>query len=77
MIDGLLGVKGKDGHVQFLCKECHVPVDRAKSVQNAAQLTHRLVCPRCGKTRGEWLTEAECNVELRAMAKKVRQGTWS
>ena len=74
MIDGLLGVKDVHGLVQFLCQECKIPVNKGKGAQNSSQSTHLLVCPSCGKTLGEWLTEAMRNAELRALAKKVRQG---
>jgi hypothetical protein len=71
MIDGLMGLPTSKGPVVFVCRTCGVPPEHAFGAQNKAQLVYLLICPKCQKILGEWLTIQNREDELRDFATKV------
>ena len=55
MIDGLAGIKNNGG-VDLVCGECRAPVENATGAQNKDQLAYMLVCSKCHKVVGEWVS---------------------
>ena len=72
MIDGLTGFPTEKGTVVFVCGKCGIPPENAFGAQNKDQLVYLLICPRCQKTLGEWLTVQDRENELRDFAKKLK-----
>ena len=71
MIDGLAGVKNSAGTIVFVCSKCRTYPDHAYGAPNADQLVYMLVCSKCGRTLGEWISAEEREKELREFAKRV------
>ena len=71
MIDGLAGVKNSSGTIVFVCSKCRTYPDHAYGAPNKDQLVYMLVCPKCGRTLGEWVSIEAREKELREFAKRV------
>jgi len=71
MIDGLKGLPTAKNTVVFVCAKCGIPPENAFGSQNKDQLVYLLICPKCQKTLGEWLTVQNREEEFRAFARKV------
>ncbi len=71
MIDGLAGVKNSAGTIVFVCSKCRTYPDQAYGAANKDQLVYMLVCLKCGRTLGEWVSPESRETELREFAKGV------
>ena len=71
MIDGLAGVKNSVGAIVFVCSKCRTYPDHAYGAPNKDQLAYLLVCQKCGRTLGEWVSTEQREKELRDFAKRV------
>ncbi len=71
MIDGLAGVKNSVGRIVFVRSKCRTYPDDAYGAPNAEQLVYLLVCSKCGRTLGEWISIEERQRELRDFARRV------
>jgi hypothetical protein len=71
MIDGLAGVKNSAGTIVFVCSKCRTYPDHACGAPNKDQLVYMLVCQKCGRTLGEWVSTEQREKELREFAKRV------
>jgi len=71
MIDGLAGVKNSAATIVFVCFKCRTYPDHAYGALGEAQLVYMLVCPKCGRTLGEWISIEEREKELREFTKRV------
>jgi hypothetical protein len=71
MIDGLAGVKNSAGTIVFVCSKCRTYPDHAYGAPNKDQLVYMLVCQKCSRTLGEWVSTEQREKELREFAKRV------
>ncbi|HXA76814.1 MAG TPA: hypothetical protein VNV41_06735 [Candidatus Acidoferrales bacterium] len=71
MIDGLAGVRNSAGTIVFVCFKCRTYPDHAYGAPNKEQLVYMLVCSKCGRTLGEWISIEEREKELLQFAGRV------
>jgi hypothetical protein len=71
VIDGLGGVRNSAGIIVFVSSKCRAFPDHAYGALDEAQLVYMLVCPKCGRTVGEWISIEEREKELREFTKRV------
>jgi hypothetical protein len=71
MIDGLAGAKNSAGTVVFVCSKCRTYSSHAYGAPNRDQLVYMLVCPKCGRTLGEWISVEDRERELLEFAGRV------
>jgi hypothetical protein len=72
VIDGLMGVKNEKGTFVFVCGKCGAFPEQAYGAQNKDQLAYVLLCAKCGRVFGEWLTIEARDNDLREFAKRVK-----
>jgi hypothetical protein len=70
MLYDLTVIKSKGG-TTFVCGFCNVPGVPALGATDKAELRHLLICSKCSRTMGEWLTLEDREKELGDFAAKL------
>ena len=70
-----MGVKTTKGTVVFVCAKDGTCPDNMYGATDKAELVYVLMCSKCGRVLGEWMTIEDREKELRAFAEKVKQQT--
>jgi len=63
-------IKSKGG-TTFVCPNCYAPGLAAMGATDKAELRHLLICSKCSRTMGEWLTIEHRDQELKAFSDKL------
>jgi hypothetical protein len=71
-LNDLTCTKTKTGTI-FACSNCQTPGVEAKGASDQRQLQYLLICPKCSRTLGEWVSAEQRDKELREFAAKLER----
>lgn len=70
-MENLTALRNPQGKIMFISECCKLPPQSAFGAANKDQLVHMLVCPKCQRIVGEWITLEERDGELKKFAERA------